>query len=65
MQRNLPARGFSPGLALFGIAAVMSYGFWRHVQGTRERKYVFPIPPREQRGAIEGLACADRLGRVL
>ncbi|CAD6503058.1 BgTH12-02729 [Blumeria graminis f. sp. triticale] len=35
-KRNLPARGFRPSILLFGVAGIMTYGFWRVGQGIRE-----------------------------
>ncbi|KHJ33855.1 putative nadh-ubiquinone oxidoreductase subunit grim-19 [Erysiphe necator] len=35
-KRNLPARGFRPAVLLFGMASIMTYGFWRVGQGIRE-----------------------------
>jgi hypothetical protein len=39
-QRNLPARGFRPGVLLLGMGAVMTYGWYRLFIGIREAKYV-------------------------
>jgi len=45
-QRNLPAKGFRPGILLLGMGAIMGYGWYKLVGGIREAKYVscFPIP---------------------
>lgn len=39
-QRNLPAKGFRPGIMLLGMGAVMGYGWYKLVVGIREAKYV-------------------------
>lgn len=39
IQRNLPARGFRPGVVLVGVAGLMTFGFWRLGKGIREHKY--------------------------
>ncbi|KAL8737697.1 MAG: hypothetical protein Q9181_001415 [Wetmoreana brouardii] len=39
-KRNLPARGFRPGYYLFGVFAIMTYGWYKYVKGVRELKYV-------------------------
>jgi len=36
-KRNIPARGFRPSFYLFGMAAVMTFGFWQYGKGVRER----------------------------
>jgi hypothetical protein len=41
-QRNLPAKGFRPGILLLGMGAVMSYGWYKLIGGMREAKYVCP-----------------------
>ena len=49
-QRNLPARGFRPGVMLFAVAGLMTFGFWKVGKGIREQKYVFsPILSRSCR----------------
>ncbi|CAI6339102.1 unnamed protein product [Periconia digitata] len=35
-KRNLPVRGFRPAAYVVGIAALMTYGFWRVGQGIKE-----------------------------
>jgi NADH dehydrogenase (ubiquinone) 1 alpha subcomplex subunit 13 len=35
-KRNLPARGFRPGVLLLGMGAVMTYGWYRLFIGIRE-----------------------------
>lgn len=30
---------------LFGMGAVMTFGFWKLGKGIREQKYVYPLPP--------------------
>lgn len=35
-QRNLPARGFGMGALIFGVSVVMTYGFYKLIQGARE-----------------------------
>ncbi|CAJ0547200.1 Ff.00g018270.m01.CDS01 [Fusarium sp. VM40] len=35
-QRNLPAKGFRPGILLLGMGAVMSYGWYKLIGGMRE-----------------------------
>jgi hypothetical protein len=37
-QRNLPARGFRPGLLLLGMFGVMGYGWYKLTIGIREHK---------------------------
>lgn len=39
-QRNLPAKGFRPGILLLGMSAVMGYGWYKLIHGIREAKYV-------------------------
>lgn len=39
LQRNLPARGFRPSVMLFGVAGLMTFGFWKVGKGIREQKY--------------------------
>ena len=39
-RRNLPARGFRPVYYLVAVGAIVTYGFWRAGQGTRELKCV-------------------------
>ena len=39
-KRNLPVRGFRPAAYVVGIAALMTYGFWRVGQGIKEHKCV-------------------------
>nr|POE96882.1 nadh dehydrogenase [ubiquinone] 1 alpha subcomplex subunit 13 [Quercus suber] len=36
-RRNLPVRGFRPAYYLVAVAGIMTYGFWRLGQGTREQ----------------------------
>ncbi|PMD67153.1 uncharacterized protein K444DRAFT_639191 [Hyaloscypha bicolor E] len=36
-KRNLPARGFRPGVMLFAVAGVMTFGFWKVGKGIREQ----------------------------
>jgi hypothetical protein len=43
-QRNLPAKGFRPGILLLGMGAVMGYGWYKLIGGMREAKYVCPSP---------------------
>jgi NADH dehydrogenase (ubiquinone) 1 alpha subcomplex subunit 13 len=38
LQRNLPARGFRPAYLLVGVAAIMTFGFWKVGRGIREQK---------------------------
>ncbi|KAG5656725.1 hypothetical protein KAF25_010278 [Fusarium avenaceum] len=35
-KRNLPAKGFRPGILLLGMGAVMSYGWYKLIGGMRE-----------------------------
>ncbi|EPE27857.1 hypothetical protein GLAREA_04648 [Glarea lozoyensis ATCC 20868] len=35
-KRNLPARGFRPAYLLFGVAGIMTFGFWKLGKGIRE-----------------------------
>ncbi|KAG9249610.1 GRIM-19 [Emericellopsis atlantica] len=35
-KRNLPAKGFRPGVLLLGMGAVMTYGWYRLTVGMRE-----------------------------
>ncbi|KAL8706210.1 MAG: hypothetical protein Q9201_000716 [Fulgogasparrea decipioides] len=35
-KRNLPARGFRPGYYLFGVFAIMTYGWYKYIKGVRE-----------------------------
>ncbi|KAG8666840.1 hypothetical protein FPOAC2_11973 [Fusarium poae] len=35
-KRNLPARGFRPGILLLGMGAVMGYGWYKLIGGMRE-----------------------------
>ncbi|CRK24039.1 hypothetical protein BN1708_003730 [Verticillium longisporum] len=35
-KRNLPARGFRPGILLLGMGAVMGYGWYKLIKGIRE-----------------------------
>ncbi|RDW68013.1 hypothetical protein BP6252_09409 [Coleophoma cylindrospora] len=35
-KRNLPARGFRPSIVLFGVAGIMTYGFYKVGTGIRE-----------------------------
>ncbi|KAL8874321.1 MAG: hypothetical protein Q9174_000320 [Haloplaca sp. 1 TL-2023] len=35
-KRNLPARGLRPGYYLVGVAAIMSYGWYKYIKGVRE-----------------------------
>ncbi|RDL31828.1 Uncharacterized protein BP5553_09230 [Venustampulla echinocandica] len=35
-KRNIPARGFRPGLVLMGVGALMTYGFYKLGTGIRE-----------------------------
>ena len=37
-QRNLPARGFRPGILLLGMGAIMTYGWYKLTKGMREAK---------------------------
>lgn len=39
-QRNLPAKGFRPGILLLGMGAVMGFGWYKLIHGMREAKYV-------------------------
>ena len=39
-QRNLPARGFRPGVLLLGMGGIMAYGWYKLIIGMRELKYV-------------------------
>jgi NADH dehydrogenase (ubiquinone) 1 alpha subcomplex subunit 13 len=39
-KRNLPNRGFRPGVLLLGAGAVMGYGWYKLIHGMRELKYV-------------------------
>jgi hypothetical protein len=43
-QRNLPAKGFRPGVLLLGMGAIMGYGWYKLIVGIREAKYVRPTP---------------------
>ncbi|PNY29007.1 Uncharacterized protein TCAP_01068, partial [Tolypocladium capitatum] len=43
-KRNLPAKGFRPGILLLGMGAVMGYGWYKLVHGIREAKYVLRPP---------------------
>lgn len=38
LQRNLPVRGFKPVWYIAGVAAIMTYGFYRYGVGIREWK---------------------------
>ncbi|CAM1503585.1 Fc.00g011760.m01.CDS01 [Cosmosporella sp. VM-42] len=45
-KRNLPAKGFRPGVLLLGMGAVMGYGWYKLIHGMREAKYVaFDLNP--------------------
>jgi hypothetical protein len=44
-QRNLPAKGFRPGVLLLGMGAIMGYGWYKLIVGIREAKYVFDTRP--------------------
>lgn len=46
-QRNLPARGFRPGILLLGMGAVMGFGWYKLIHGMREAKYV-PLTQQPQ-----------------
>ncbi|KAM0460061.1 hypothetical protein ACHAO4_002191 [Trichoderma viride] len=35
-KRNLPAKGFRPGILLLGMGAVMGYGWYKLIGGIRE-----------------------------
>ncbi|KAH8175205.1 GRIM-19 protein [Sarocladium implicatum] len=35
-KRNLPAKGFRPGIMLLGMGAVMGYGWYKLIGGIRE-----------------------------
>ena len=35
-KRNLPAKGFRPGIMLLGMGAVMTYGWYKLIKGMRE-----------------------------
>ncbi|KAF4970964.1 hypothetical protein FSARC_2067 [Fusarium sarcochroum] len=35
-KRNLPAKGFRPGILLLGMGAVMGYGWYKLIHGMRE-----------------------------
>ncbi|KJZ73455.1 hypothetical protein HIM_07249 [Hirsutella minnesotensis 3608] len=35
-KRNLPAKGFRPGVLLLGMGAVMGYGWYKLIHGIRE-----------------------------
>ncbi|KAF9768101.1 hypothetical protein IL306_014655 [Fusarium sp. DS 682] len=35
-KRNLPAKGFRPGILLLGMGAVMGYGWYKLIGGMRE-----------------------------
>ncbi|OAA36438.1 NADH:ubiquinone oxidoreductase 14kD subunit [Metarhizium rileyi] len=39
-KRNLPAKGFRPGILLLGVGAVMGFGWYKLIGGIREAKYV-------------------------
>lgn len=39
----MPARGFKPIYYLFGMGAIVTYGWYKLFYGIRERKYVGPI----------------------
>jgi hypothetical protein len=39
-QRNLPAKGFRPGVLLLGMGGIMAYGWYKLIIGMREIKYV-------------------------
>ncbi|KAF4446164.1 NADH dehydrogenase [Fusarium austroafricanum] len=43
-KRNLPAKGFRPGILLLGMGAVMGYGWYKLIGGMREAKCVL-YPP--------------------
>lgn len=45
-QRNLPPRGFRPSYYLLGMGIIVSYGFYRAMQGIREKKYESSPSPR-------------------
>ena len=45
-QRNLPARGFRPGVLLLGMGAIMTFGWYKLIKGMREVKYVVPDMPK-------------------
>ncbi|KAI5919435.1 GRIM-19 [Camillea tinctor] len=36
-KRNLPANGFRPAALVIGMGAIMTYGFYKLAQGTKER----------------------------
>ena len=38
LQRNLPAKGFRPGILLLGAGAVMGFGWYKLIGGIREAK---------------------------
>ncbi|KAG5914863.1 hypothetical protein E4U42_000277 [Claviceps africana] len=35
-KRNLPAKGFRPGIVLLGVGAIMGYGWYKLIGGMRE-----------------------------
>ncbi|KAG5983193.1 hypothetical protein E4U54_006274 [Claviceps lovelessii] len=39
-RRNLPAKGFRPGILLLGAGAIMGFGWYKLIGGIREAKYV-------------------------
>ncbi|EXU97538.1 hypothetical protein MHUMG1_08685 [Metarhizium humberi] len=38
-KRNLPAKGFRPGILLLGVGAVMGFGWYKLIGGIREAKH--------------------------
>ncbi|KAL2890445.1 NADH ubiquinone oxidoreductase 14kD subunit [Ceratocystis lukuohia] len=58
-KRNLPARGFRPGVLLLGTTAIVAYGWYRLIHGIREanelarekmwaRMYIMPALQAEE-----------------
>ncbi|KKA29142.1 hypothetical protein TD95_004255 [Thielaviopsis punctulata] len=58
-QRNLPARGFRPGILLLGTGAIVAYGWYKLIVGIREanelarekvwaRMYIMPALQAEE-----------------
>lgn len=52
-QRNLPARGFRPGVMLGLGGLVMVYGWYKLTLGMREQQYVPGRPPRREEWKME------------
>ncbi|KAL9606016.1 MAG: hypothetical protein Q9179_000804 [Wetmoreana sp. 5 TL-2023] len=56
-KRNLPARGFRPGYYLFGVFAIMTYGWYKYIKGVRELKYVSSQSALLPSASAVGIAC--------